>query len=357
MAQTMKAVLKKTLDPGISIEEVPIPTIGDHQVLLKVRAAGICGSDVHMYEGAASYQVFEKFFPLIMGHEFCGDVAAIGKGVTLVKEGDRCVSRVAASCGDCYYCRSGRMHFCSTAFQKIIGLQRDGGFAEYIAVDEDALIALPDSVSYELGALVEPLGVTANAVYDSGLDMGETVVVQGPGPIGLLTLMFAKARGAGKTIMIGTSKDKLRLEIAKQFDADHIIIADETDPVQAVLALTGGRGAHVVFEASGVPQLVQTALNMADKTGRIVLEGIYGAPGQLDFTPMVRSAKRLIGTYGGPIAWDRMLDWLGAQSHYATLPTKVITHRTTLDQAQAAFERSVNKESVKELFIMDGSGS
>lgn len=353
MEGKMKAVLKKTLDHGIFVEEVPIPQIGDDGVLIKVRAAGICGSDTHMYEGAASYKVFEKFFPLVMGHEFCGDVAEVGKNVKNVKPGDRVVSRVAASCGDCYYCRTDRMHFCEVAFQNIIGLQKDGGFAEYVAVGEASCIKMPDSMSYEMGALIEPLGVTANAVYDSGLNMGETVVVQGPGPIGLLTLLFAKARGAGKTIIIGTKADELRLSIAKKFDVDHVVIADETDAVKAVQDLTGGRGANLVFEASGVPKLVQTALDMTDKCGRVVVEGIYGAPGEVNFTPMVRSAKRLIGTYGGPIAWDRMIEWLGAKSHYATLPTEVVTHRSKLDDADAAFQRSVKKENVKEMFIMD----
>lgn len=353
MQGKMKAVLKKTLDHGVAVEEVPIPQIGDDGVLIKVRAAGICGSDTHMYEGAASYKVFEKFFPLVMGHEFCGDVAEVGKNVKNVKPGDRVVSRVAPSCGDCYYCRTGRMHFCQEAFaSRILGLQKNGGFAEYVAVEHDYCIKMPDDMSYEMGALVEPLGVTANAVYDSGLEMGETVVVQGPGPIGLLTLLFAKARGAGKTIIIGTTKDKLRLSIAEKFDVDHIIVADETDPVKAVQELTGGHGANVVFEASGVPQLVQTALDMADKCGRVVVEGIYGAAGEVNFTPMVRSAKRLIGTYGGPIAWDRMIEWLGAKSHYASLPLEVVTHRTSLDGADAAFQRSVKKENVKEMFIM-----
>ncbi len=352
MQGTMKAVLKKTLDHGVFVEDIPIPQIGDGDVLIKVRAAGICGSDTHMYEGAASYKVFEKFFPLVMGHEFCGEIAEVGRSVTTVKPGDRVVSRVAASCGDCYYCRTGRMHFCEVAFQNIIGLQKNGGFAEYIAVPDYNCIPLPDSISYELGALIEPLGVTANAVFDSGLEMGETVVVQGPGPIGLLTLLFAKARGAGKTIVIGTRQDALRLAQAKKFDADHIVVADEVDAVQTVRELTGGHGANIVFEASGVPQLVQSAVDMLDKTGRVVVEGIYGAPGQLDFTPMVRSAKRVIGTYGGPIAWDRMIDWLGAKSYYAQLPTQVITHRTTLTDAEAAFERSVHKENIKEMFIM-----
>ncbi|MGL6200511.1 MAG: zinc-dependent alcohol dehydrogenase [Lachnospiraceae bacterium] len=354
MTGNMKAIVKRTLEPGVDVADMPIPQIRDDQILMKVRAAGICGSDVHMYEGADSYKVFEKFFPLVLGHEFCGDIAEVGKNVKGVKPGDRVVSRVAPSCGNCYYCRTGRMHFCETAFaSRILGLQKNGGMAEYVALEEDYCIKMPDSMSYEQGALIEPMGVTGNAVYDAELEMGETVVVQGPGPIGLLTLLFAKARGAGKTIIIGTSKDELRLSIARKFDVDHIVIADETDPVQAVKDLTGGHGANVVFEASGVPQLVQTALDMTDKCGRVVVEGIYGKPGSVNFTPMVRSAKRIIGTYGGPIAWDRMIDWLGANSHYGKLSLEVISHRTKLENAVEAFERSVQKQNVKELFIMN----
>ena len=353
MAKTMKAVLKKDLNPGISVEEVPIPEINDNQVLLKVRAAGICGSDVHMYEGDDSYKVFESYMPFIIGHEFSGEVAEVGKNIKNLKPGDRVVSRVAPSCGTCHYCMAGKHHFCSTAFQEIIGLQIDGGFAEYIAVREEHCIPLPDSISFELGALIEPLGVGANAVNDSRLALGETVVIQGPGPIGLFILLFAKARGAGKTIVIGTKKDKARLEKAKEFDADHIIYADDVDVVKEVQNLTNGRGADVVFESSGIPSLIQTAANMADKTGRIVTAGIYGAPASIDFTPVVRSAKQLIGTYGGPIAWDRLVEWLGSKSYYATLPEAVITHRCSLEDADAAFQRSIRKESIKELFIMD----
>lgn len=352
MQGKMKAIVKKDLQPGIFLEEMPIPQIAEDEVLIQIHRAGICGSDVHMYQGASSYKVFEKFMPLIMGHEFSGRVVEVGKRVSLVREGDRVTSRVAASCGNCYYCRTERMHFCEEAFKNIIGLQKNGGFAEYIAVKEQSCLLLPDTISYDLGALIEPMGVTANAVNDSRLTMGETVVIQGPGPIGLLTLLFAKARGAGKTIMIGTEKDRVRLELAKRFDVDHIIIAEEQDPVQAVRDLTGGYGARLVFEASGVPQLVQQALDMCDKTGRVVVEGIYGASGQIELTPMVRSAKSLIGSYGGPIAWERIVQWLGENSYYAGKAIEVITHRTLLDQAEAAFERSVKKENIKELFVI-----
>jgi 2-desacetyl-2-hydroxyethyl bacteriochlorophyllide A dehydrogenase len=353
MQGKMKAIVKKSLQPGLDIEEIPIPQIGDGEVLIKVRAAGICGSDVHMYEGAASYKVFEQFMPLVMGHEFCGDIAEVGKNVSSVKPGERVVSRVAPSCGVCHYCRTNRRHFCSSTFKQILGLQKNGGFAEYVAVPEESCITMPDNMSYDFGALVEPLGVTGNAVNDAGITLGETVVIQGPGPIGLLTLLHAKARGAGQCIVIGTKRDKLRLEKAKEFDADHIVVADEDDPVKAVLDLTGGYGANVVFEASGVPQLVQLALNMCEKTGRVVVEGIYGSEGSIDFTPMVRSAKKLIGTYGGLIAWDRIMAWAGSKSRYADLALGVVTHRTPLDDAVAAFERSVKKENIKELFVMN----
>lgn len=353
MRGTMLGVVTKTAGPGLFIEEMPVPQIKDNQVLVKVRAAGICGSDTHMYQGSDSYKVFEKFYPIVIGHEFSGEIIEAGKEAKGVKPGDRVVVRPAAPCGVCHNCRIGRSHFCSVAFQRIIGLQINGGLAEYIAVEDECCIVLPDTIDYELAALIEPLGVTANAVYDSKLEMGETVVVQGPGPIGLLTLLCAKARGAGKTIMIGTTKDKKRLEVAKIFDVDHIVIADETDPVGAVKELTGGRGADLVFEASGVPALVQTALDMLDTTGRVVAEGIYGAPGQVAFTPMVRAAKRLIGTYGGPIAWERLIDWLGAKSYYATLPIHVVTHRTKIQNALDSFERSVRKENIKELIIFD----
>lgn len=354
MKGTMKAIVKKDLHPGISIEELPIPQIAEDEVLIQIHRAGICGSDVHMYQGAASYKVFERFMPLVMGHEFCGHVAEVGRNVRLVKEGDRVTSRVAASCGDCHYCRTERMHFCEEAFKNILGLQKNGGFAEYIAVKEQSCLLLPDTISDDLGALIEPMGVTANAVNDSQLMMGEIVVIQGPGPIGLLTLLFAKARGAGKTIMIGTKKDALRLELARRFDVDHVIVAEEEDPVQAVRDLTGGYGANLVFEASGVPQLVQQALDLCDKTGRVVVEGIYGAPGQIELTPMVRSAKSLIGSYGGPIAWDRIVQWLGQNSYYAGKAVEVITHRTPMDQAESSFIRAVNKENIKELLIMNG---
>jgi len=353
MSRTMKALYKKDLTPGVIFGELPIPEPKEGEVLVRVRAAGICGSDVHMYEGAASYKVFEQFMPLILGHEFCGDVAELGKGVTSLTPGMRVVCRAMASCGHCRFCRTDRRHFCSEGFQNILGLQRDGGFAEYVAVPASYCIPMPDSVSYEMGALIEPMGVTANAVNDSDLAMGETVVVQGPGPIGLLTLLFAKARGAGTCMVIGTSQDSLRLAKARELGADHIILADKMDAVQTVLDLTGGTGVNVVFEASGVPSLIQSAVNMCDKTGRVVLEGIYGSPGQVDFTSLVRTAKRLIGTYGGVIAWDRLLDWIGADSLYRELPLSVVTHRSSLTQADEAFTRSVRKENIKELFIFE----
>ncbi|NLW79713.1 MAG: alcohol dehydrogenase catalytic domain-containing protein [Ruminococcaceae bacterium] len=350
--RTMQALLKRDLTPGILIEEVPIPQPDDDQVLLKVRAAGICGSDVHMYEGDASYKVFENSMPVILGHEFSAEVVQVGGNVQGIAPGQRVVVRPRAPCGQCHYCKTNRRHMC-TGGSLAHGLRIDGGFAEYVVTWPETCIPLPDNISDTLGALIEPFGIAANAVHDGGLNMGESLVIQGPGPIGLLALIVAKARGVGNCIVIGTSRDTLRLERAKAFGANHVVIADQVDAVQAVRDLTDGRGADMVIEASGVPALLQTALDMCDKMGRVVVAGIYAGPAQVDFTAMVRGGKSLIGTYGGLVAWERILAWLSANPYYAQLSEDVITHRSHLADADAAFKRSVNKENIKEVFIFN----
>lgn len=352
MKQTMQALIKRDPSPGLFLEEVPVPTPGEGQVLLKVRAVGICGSDVHMYEGDDSYKVFEEFMPLIIGHELSAEVVQLGKNVHGIAPGQRVVVRPRAPCGQCHYCATGRRHLCSEG-NPTHGLRSDGGFAEYMVTGERNCVPIPDGVSDELGALIEPYGVAANAVHDGQLSMGETLVIQGPGPIGLLSLLVAKARGAGRCIVIGTSKDHMRLEKAREFGANNILIADEVDVVKEVQALTGGYGVDMVIEASGVPALLQTALDMCDKMGRVVVAGIYAKPAQIDFTPTVRAGKSLIGTYGGPVSWDRIIAWLEANPYYAKLSEGIITHRSQLKDAVAAFERSVKKENIKEVFVFN----
>ncbi|HWQ80347.1 MAG TPA: alcohol dehydrogenase catalytic domain-containing protein [Anaerovoracaceae bacterium] len=346
----MKAVLKRSVAPGVSIEDIPIPEIKDNEVLVQVMAAGICGSDVHMYEGTPNYEWVAPYMPVVIGHEYAGIVVKTGNQVSTVKTGDRVACMCLSPCGVCHMCKTNRRHFCEAAFSRMMGYVNNGGFAEYSAVPEIGCVKLPDNITYEAGALIEPMSVCVNAVNDAGIRFGDAVVVMGPGPIGLMTLLFARASGAGKCIMIGTSKDTTRLELAKRFGADRIVIADETDVTEEIMKETGRYGADVVFEATGVPGLIQTGLDMLTKSGKLVAVGIYPQETKISLTNTVRGAKKIIGTYGGDITWERILNWLSSESYYAGRIQEIISNRTNINDAEAAFQRCVRKENIKEMF-------
>ena len=346
----MKALVKAEPKAGISYQDVPIPECGPDDILVKVMAAGICGSDVHMYEWTPNYEFSIPYMPFIMGHEFCGVVAETGKNITSFKPGDRVFCRCFFIDGTCEYCSDGKQHFCRLG-DKRLGLHMDGGFAEYCLMPENGLIKLPDSISFERGAMIEPMYVTANAVYDSQIRFGDFCVVQGPGPIGLMTLLFAKARGAGKCVMLGTRRDEKRMELAKEFGADYMIYGDEEDAQKRILELTDGMGADIVFECTGVPQMVQKGLDVIKKSGTLVAVGIYPAKAELDLTSLVRSAKNIKGTYGGPVTLERLISWLDSSNPLVEKLDKLITHRSSIKNANEAFERCVRKENIKELFV------
>ncbi|GHV53593.1 (R,R)-butanediol dehydrogenase [Deltaproteobacteria bacterium] len=346
---TMKALMKKKAEYGISVEMVPVPTIQyDTDVLIKVKAAGICGSDVHIYEWTDGYEWMAQYLPIIIGHEFSGQVQETGKSVTNIKPGDRVVVKPGSRCGTCFYCSTNRRAMCINASSATIGLRRNGGFAEFVVVPGANCTLMPDAMTYEEGALVEPLSVGAAAASKGEIKLGDTVAVMGPGPIGLSALAAAKALGAATAIMIGTSQDTIRFEIAKAFGADYIIEADKVDPVKAVLALTGGLGVQTVLEATGAASTIQQALNMVQKMSPVVAVGIYAKPVTFDLTSMVRSMKRLVTSYGRDGHWDQVINWVSTKKVDVA---KMIDERISLDQAETAFERLVRKESVKSVFI------
>lgn len=347
----MLAVLKKKAEPGIYVEDVPIPNVKDDEVLVQVKAAGICGSDVHMYEWTSGYEWMEQYMPLIIGHEYSGIVVEKGKNVNNLKIGDRVVCRPAIFCGECLYCRSNRMHMCDRK-GKALGLRSDGGFAEYSVLPENYCVKMPDNISFEEGALVEPLVVASNSAYNGNILLGDTAVFMGPGTIGLLTMLCAKSFGVSKAIVTGTSKDVSRFNIAQQIGADHIIYSDKEDSVKKVMELTDGYGANIVFEATGIPSTIQTGLDMLQKASILVTIGIHSKPAEVDITPFVRSSKKILGSYGGPVSWERVIQWLSSDSQYAANAKEIVTHRFALDQAEEAFKKCVSKEAIKAMFIL-----
>ena len=309
----MKAVVKPGPYKGLKyVEDYPYPQYKENEVVVAVKAAGICGSDLHIYEWTDSYSWMP--LPVIIGHEFAGQVVEVGKAVTRVKVGDRVVCRPVFPCGKCIMCKEGHANKCLNfaATGGSLGLRRDGGFAEYCAATEDHCVLMPDDFPYELGAMVEPLGIAANAVNDSQMVFGDNVCIFGPGTIGLLTLVCAKHRGAAKIIVCGTKKDAARMEMAKRLGATHLFYADSVDPVEEVRAITDGLGVDVAFEATGYPPVIQQGLSLVKPTGKMVTIGIHSRPAEIDCTAMVRGAKQLIGSYGGIVAWERLINMLAS---------------------------------------------
>jgi L-iditol 2-dehydrogenase len=252
--------------PGdIRIEEMDIPTPKDDEALIKIKAVGVCGSDVHFFEvGRIGDFVVKE--PLILGHECAGEIVEVGKNVKDVKIGDRVAIEAGVPCRRCEYCRLGRYNLCSSV-TFLATPPFHGAYREYITHPEDFLFKLPDNMTFEEGAMIEPLSVGTYAAERGGVNVRNTVAIIGAGTIGLMTLLAVKARGA--TDVIITDLEPFRLDLAKKLGATQTINARENDAVQKVLEYTNG-GADVVFEAVGAPVTIQQAIKMA-RPGAVVV--------------------------------------------------------------------------------------
>ena len=279
----MKAVLLK--GPGeITIEEVPVPEISDDEVLVEVKYCAICGSDVHSVPDCA-------LFPAgtYMGHEFSGVITKVGRNVEVWKPGARVVVNPLYICGECYACRHGRQSLCSQGYKHAIGStpgrEHAGAFAKFVRVPipEWRLHQLPDEVSFEEGALVDPLAASLHAVRVSSFRIGEHAMVLGTGPIGLGVIAFLKHAGAGLIIATGTNEN--RRKVAERLGADYVFNPKNVPDLKGkVLDLTDGEGVGVVFDCSGVAQAFQSATDFLRRGGEIVLEGVV--PGEVRILPL-----------------------------------------------------------------------
>ncbi|MDQ1256863.1 MAG: L-iditol 2-dehydrogenase [Candidatus Hydrogenedentes bacterium] len=251
-------------------KDVPIPEIGMDDVLVKVHACGICGSDVHGYDGRTG----RRIPPIVMGHEAAGVVEETGPGVTRFKPGDRVTFDSTVYCGTCGFCRQGRINLCDR--RRVLGVscadyRRDGAFAEYVAVPERIVYPLPDAMTFAQAAMVEAVSIAVHAVARTKIALNDTAVVVGAGMIGLLVIQAARAAGCGRIVALDVDADKLAL--AERLGATDTVRVSVSDPVHAVLSMTDGRGADVVFEAVGVEESVAAALACVRKGGQVTLVG------------------------------------------------------------------------------------
>ena len=274
----MLAVVKSKPEPGAEVRDVKVPKIGPAEVLVQVKVASICGTDLHIYNWD-SWAQRRIHPPLIPGHEFCGEVAAVGGEVTTVKEGDFVSAEMHVNCGKCLQCRIGEAHICQNV--RIIGVDSDGAFAEYVRIPESNVWKLDPAISQEYASILDPLGNAVHTVL-AGEIAAKTVAITGCGPIGLFAIAVARAVGATTVFAIEVNEHRRR--IAREMKADHVLDPAAQDVKQIVMDLTGGVGTDVVLEMAGHPDAIRTAFDIVRRGGRISLLGLTSRPISLNFS-------------------------------------------------------------------------
>lgn len=291
----MKALILKEYN-RLVYEDVPLPEIGDEDVLIQVKACGICGSDVHGMDGSTG----RRLPPIIMGHEAAGIIAQIGSNVKNFKTGERVTFDSTISCGKCSFCKKGQINLCDD--RRVLGVScKDyrchGAFAEYVAVPQQTVYRLPDNLSFEQAALTEPLSVAVHAVKRTPISSNDTAVVVGSGMVGLLLIQALKAEGCSNVIAVDI--DKNRLDLACRLGADAGLKADECDIVKEVFELTNNIGADIALEVVGITPSVKTASAVLRKGGSLTLIGNLSPMVEL---PLQTVVTREISLYGSCIS-------------------------------------------------------
>ena len=325
----MHAIVKQHRAPGLTVTTVPKPTPGPGDVLIAVRHAGVCGTDLHIADWDAWAQSRLKP-PLVIGHEFAGEIVAVGDDVGELKAGQVVTAEGHIVCGHCLQCRTGNSHICRRT--KIIGVDRDGAFAEYIVMPATNVLAL-DGIPTPVGAIMDPMGNAFHTVLTADIP-GSTVFVVGCGPIGCFAVGIARAAGAVK--VIASDINPTRLELARRMGAHVTIDATRDDVVQTVLAETGGEGADVVCEMSGVPSALHQALAAVRMGGRVQLLGIPTGEVPIDFAKeIIFKGLTLYGVIGRKMyeTWHQMRRYLTAGLFD---PRPVITHQFPLSRIDDA---------------------
>lgn len=330
MTNTMQALVKETAGPGLTLKTVPVPALHRSSCLVRVAAASICGTDLHIYQWDR-WAASRLRPPLVVGHEFCGTVVAVGEDVKEIKVGDYVAGEGHLFCGVCYYCRTGQAHICEKG--RIIGVDADGCFAQYVSMPWQNLWKLDDDVPPEIGAIHDPLGNAVHSVMTAGV-AGQTVAVVGCGPIGLCSVAVAKQMGAAAVFAIDVND--YRLELAATMGADFPLSPAAKETVQYVRNETAGLGVDVVLEMSGHPDGIRNAFDMLRKGGRIVLLGLSRDAVTLDINEQIIFKEARVFGVNGRRMFDTWYQMTGLLRGGLDL-SPIITHRFALADFEEAF--------------------
>ena len=332
---------------SIEVQNGERPTPGPGEVLVRVHSAGICGSDAHAYEYHGGYEWTQ--LPRIMGHEYSGTVEEVGTDVTAFAPGDKVVEEPIHHCNECFQCKNGQENVCQNF--SITGMHRDGAYAEYVTVEADHLHAVPAEVPLRDAAITEPTSIASRAVLQQSMaGPGHDVLVEGPGPIGVLCAVIADSIGAD-VLVSGLGKDaKHRLPIVEELGINTVNVAQR--PVEdAVSERTDGVGFDLVFDSTGHPSGIETAIDAVRKGGQIVVVGIPGQPSEVSLAPVVRGEVDVNSSYGSKWAdFEQALQLM--RNDAIDVETIVDTSFSRADPA-AAFESFLDSEVIKPMFTFD----
>jgi L-iditol 2-dehydrogenase len=347
----MQALVLKDLK-DLELQEVPLPNLGDHDLLIAVKACGICGSDVHGYDGSSG----RRIPPLIMGHEASGIVAEVGSGVTAFKPGDRVTFDSTMSCGACDYCRSGQVNLCDS--REVFGVscgtyRRNGAFAQYVAVPNHIVYPLPDSFSFEEAALIEAVSVAVHAAKLTGIKPGSSAVVIGTGTIGLLAIQAFRAFGCTNVFAVDVLPEKL--EAARSFGADEVFLASDPLLFDKLNASTNGHGPDIAVEAVGAGPSIQTAINAVRRGGSVTLIGNLAPTVEIPLQIVVTRQLRLIGSCASAGEYPECIA-LMASGQINVKP--LISAVAPLSEGPEWFDRLYNKEpGLMKVILQPGESS
>jgi threonine 3-dehydrogenase len=339
MTDLMRALVKAKAEPGIWMEEVPVPEIGPNEVLIKVRRSAICGTDIHIFNwdqwAARTVPV-----PMVVGHEFVGEVAALGASVTGYRIGQRVSGEGHIVCGQCRNCRAGRGHLCRNTLG--VGVQRPGTFAEFVALPAHNVVAIPDDVPDEIAAIFDPLGNAVHTALSFDL-VGEDVLVTGAGPIGIMGALVAQAVGARKVVI--TDINPYRLDLARRLGVHHVVDASSEDLRDVMREEGMTEGFDVGLEMSGSAVAFRDMIEVMNNGGRIAILGIASTAFEIDWNKVIFKMLTLKGIYGREMfeTWYKMIALVQGPLDVSG----IITHRLGIDDYAEGFAAMKSGDSGK----------
>ncbi|WP_339182296.1 2,3-butanediol dehydrogenase [Oceanobacillus sp. FSL W7-1293] len=339
-------------EEDVRVEDVEVKEVGAKDVKVEVAWTGICGSDLHAYSHfvgipTEEHPISKRQAPLTLGHEFSGTVTEVGSSVTSFKPGDRVCIEPNLRCGECKECREGNYHLCRNSNAAFIGLADDGGFAEYCVMEEQYCHQIPDHMTLEQAALVEPTAVTYHGVEMAGVKAGDAVLVTGAGPIGLLTVLSARAAGASKVFVSDVSKE--RLALAETFGFVKTLNPAEDDVIGTIMEDTNGDGVDVALECAGVQPTFDTCLEAIKRTGTVCVLAIFGQNPEINaFASTIKEANIKFSLAYSNI-YDRVINLIASGQIPAE---KVVTNKIKLDNiVEEGFELLLNDKSQSKILV------